>query len=129
MPQTMMAFLAMMIAALAAINQYTAQVSSYEQAYRNEFELMANAVVLEEMEIVDLTTDYDDLDALSGTESTREYTVGSNSVEFTLTYTVGWVEEDGTPSEVETDQKEVTISATHEKFAVTLVAHSRMFAD
>lgn len=129
MPQTMMAFLAMMIAALAAINQYTAQVSSYEQAYRNEFELMANALVLEEMEVIDLTTDYDDLEDISGTESTREYTVGSNSVEFTLTYAVGWVEEDGTPSQVETNQKEVTISATHAKFAATLVSHSRMFAD
>lgn len=124
-----MAFLAMMVAALAAINQYTAQIQSYEQTYRNEMELMANALVLERLEIVDLTTDYDDLEDWDGTEETETYTVGDGSIEFALTYSVGWVEEDGTPSATETDQKELTISASHERFSVTLVSHSRMFAE
>jgi len=129
MSQTMMAFLAMMIAGLAALNQLTAQVGAYEQTYRSEYELMANAVVLEQMEVIDMTTDYDDLEDWDGDVLTRSFEVSQGNIDFLLTIQVQYVEEDGTPSATETDQKEVTIAATQEKFNITLVTHSRMIAE
>lgn len=129
MSQTMMAFLAMMIAALAAINQYTAQVQSYDEAYKAEFELMANALVLEEMEIIDMTTDFEDLEDWHGDELTRSYPVWNGDVEFTLTVSVQYVDDDGQPSGVATSQKELTVSAQNPRYAATLVSHSRIIAE
>jgi hypothetical protein len=40
----MMAFLAMMIAALATINQLTEQIKSFDETLRGEYELMANVI-------------------------------------------------------------------------------------
>ena len=129
MSQTMMAFLAMMIAALAAINQYTAQVQSYDEAYRTEFELMANALVLEEMEIIDMTTDWDDLENWAGDELTRTYEAANGDLEFTLTVTVQYVDDDGEASEVATSNKELTISATNSRYTFNLVSHSRIISE
>jgi len=124
-----MAFLAMMIAALAAINQYSAQIQSYDAAYRTEFELMANALVLEQLEVIDMTTDFDDLEDWDGDEMSREFEVGSDGIEFTLSVTVEYVDESGEFSEDPTSQKEVTISAEHERYTVALVTHSRIIAE
>jgi len=126
MPQTLLAFLAMMIAALASINQYTAQLQSFEAAYRSEFELMANAVVLEEIEIIDLTTNFSALGALDGEERTRSFEVGSVSVEFDLSISVIYVTESGVLSLDPTPQREVAISATHPRFTTPLVTHKRI---
>jgi len=126
MPQTLLAFLAMMIAALSAINQYTAQLQSFEAAYRSEFELMANAVVLEEIEIIDLTTNFSALGALDGEERTRSFEVGSVSVEFDLSISVIYVTESGVLSLDPTPQREVAISATHSRFTTPLVTHKRI---
>jgi len=129
MSQTMLAFLAMMIAALAAINQYTAQIQSYDEAYRTEFELMANALVLEQMEVIDMTTDFEDLEDWHGDEFTREFAVQDDGIEFTLSVEVQFVDESGEFSEDPTSQKEVTVSAVHSRYSVTLVAHSRIIAE
>lgn len=129
MSQTMMAFLAMMIAALAAINQYTAQVQSYDEAYRTEFELMANALVLEQLEIIDMTTAFEDLEDWDGDELTRTYEVWNGELEFTLTIAVQYVDESGEPSEAATSQKEVAITAEHPRYSVDLVSHTRIIAE
>jgi hypothetical protein len=126
MPQTLLAFLAMMIAALASINQYTAQLQAYEATYRSEFELMANALVLEEMEIIDLTTSFSALGALDGDVRPRSFEVGSGSVEFDLTISVQYVTDTGAPSAAATPQREVAISATHPRFTTPLVTHKRI---
>lgn len=129
MSQTMMAFLAMMIAALAAINQYTAQIQSYDEAYRTEFELMANALVLEEMEIIDMTTDWDDLEDWDGDEMTRSYEAANGDIDFMLTVSVQYVDDDGEASEVATSNKELTISATNSRYSLNLVSHSRIISE
>ena len=129
MSQTMLAFLAMMIAALAAINQYTAQVQSYDEAYRTEYELMANALVLEQIEVIDMTTDFEDLEDWDGDEFTREFAVQDDGIEFTLTVSVEYVDESGEFSEDATSQKEVTVSATHPRYTVALVTHTRIIAE
>lgn len=129
MSQTLMAFLAMMIAALAAINQYTAQIQSYDEAYRTEFELMANALVLEQLEIIDMSTDFKDLEDWDGNVSTSEFAVGDDGIEFTLTVAVQYVDESGEPSASATSQKEVQVQADHPKYSVTLVTHTRIIAE
>ena len=128
MPQTLLAFLAMMIAALASINQYTAQLQAYEAMYRSEFELMANALVLEEMEIIDLTTGFSDLEVHITDDERRSFEVGSVSVEFELDISVRYVTDAGEPSNNNqpTPQKELTISATHPRFSTPLVTHRRI---
>ena len=129
MPQTMMTFLAMMIASIAAFNQMNSQMHTYDQMVRAEYELMANAVALERMEIIDMTTDYADLEDWDRITTTATFTSGSFSVSFELEITVGYVDDDGLPSEAETTQREVNIKATNDKFLVTLVNHSRLFSD
>ena len=129
MPQTLLAFLAMMIAALATINQLTERIRSFDETLRGEYELMANALVLERMEVVDLTTDYDDLEDWDGIQQILGYDVSGNNLDFTLDYEVTYVDDNGDPSEQETNQKEVSISASNEKFAWTLVTHQRLFSD
>jgi hypothetical protein len=116
----------MMIAALSAINQYTAQLQSYEAAYRSEFELMANAVVLEEIEITDLTTSYVDLVDLNGTSVKHSFQIGTTDVEFDLAISVAYVDESGNPSATATTQVELSMAATHPKFATPLVTHTRI---
>lgn len=129
MSQTLLAFLAMMIAALAAINQYTAQIQSYDEAYRTEFELMANALVLEQLEVIDMSTDFEDLEDWDEDEFTREFAVGDDALEFTLSVEVQFVDESGEFSEDPTSQKEVTVAAEHPRYSVTLVSHSRIIAE
>ena len=125
----MLAFLAMMIAALAAINQYTAQIQSYDEAYRSEFELMANALVLEQLEVIDMSTDFDDLEDWDEEEFTREFAVQDDGIEFTLNVSVEYVDESGEFSEDPTSQKEVTVSAQHPRYTFTLVTHARIIAE
>ena len=123
-----MAFLAMMIASFAAFNQMSAQLLTYDEMVRGEYELMANALVLERMEIIDMTTDFEDLEDFDGTSMSAAFSAGDVSVTFTLSISVLWVDDDGLESESETDQQEVTISATNEKFGMTLVTHRRLFS-
>jgi len=129
MPQTLMAFLAMMIASIAAFNQMTAQVRTYDEMVRGEYELMANALVLERMEIIDMTTDYAYLEDFDGVTTASSFSAGDISISFSLTIEVTYVDDDGLASESETDQKEVSIRATNEKFVKTLVTHRRLFSD
>lgn len=129
MPQTLMAFLAMMIASVAAFNQMSAQMLTYDEMVRGEYELMANALVLERMEIIDMTTDYDDLEDWNDSSLSAAFSAGGISVTFTLDVAVIYVDDDGLFSESETDQKEVSIEATNEKFGMTLVTHRRLFSD
>lgn len=119
----------MMIAALAAINQYSAQIQSFDEAYRTEFELMANALVLEQMEIIDMSTDFEDLEEWHGDEMTQEFAVGDGGIDFSLGVSVQYVDESGEFSETATSQKEVTITAEHPRYTVTLVTHSRIIAE
>ncbi len=124
-----MAFLAMMIAALAAINQYTSQMQAYDEAYRTEFELMANALVVEQLEVIDMTTDWDDLEDWDGDEIDAEFEVHNGDIEFTLAISVQFVDDDGTPSESETSNKEVAIQATSDRYTVALVTLTRVISE
>jgi hypothetical protein len=127
MPQSLLAFLAMMMATLAALNQYQSQLTTYESMVRGEYEVIANAVVIEQMEIVDLSIPWANLESVDGDTTTAEWAIGSENVSFQLAFAVQYVDEDGTPSGTPTTTKEVAISASNSKFSTDLVNHTRMF--
>lgn len=124
-----MAFLAMLLASIIALNQMTAQVETYDQMISAEYELMANGVALEQMEIIDLSTDYDDLEDWDGIEMTKDFSIDVSTVTFDLEIDVDWVDDNGVVSASPTDQKQITISASQEDYSRTLVAHTRLFSD
>ncbi len=74
MPQSLMAFLAMMLASMAAFNQMNSRMGTFDSMVRGEYELMANALVLEQLELIDLGTNYADLEDWNGAEMTRSGT-------------------------------------------------------
>ena len=107
----------------------TAQVETYDQMISAEYELMANGVALEQMEIIDLSTDYDDLEDWDGIEMTKDFSIDVSTVTFDLEIDVDWVDDNGVVSASPTDQKQITISASQEDYSRTLVAHTRLFSD
>ena len=130
MPQSLLAFLAMMIASIATLNQYSAQMETYDQMVRSEFELMANAVVIERMEIIAAGTAFDDLQDLDGTQPTGEFDPGgSAATTFQLSISVQYTDEDGNAVAGPTDYQEVTIVGSHARYGIALVTHSRLFSD
>ncbi|MEQ9105511.1 MAG: hypothetical protein RIE53_12545 [Rhodothermales bacterium] len=129
MPQSLLAFLAMMIATMAAFNQMSAKLGSYNEMIYSEFELMANAVAIDQMERIDLLTDYEDLETWDSALVERSFESGSRTVTFDLAITVRWVDDEGNPSAIETDQKEVEIQAMEDHFSRVMVTHSRIFSD
>jgi YbbR domain-containing protein len=124
-----MAFLAMLLASIIALNQMTAQVETYDQMISAEYELMANGVALEQMEIIDLSTDYDDLEDWDGIEMTKDFSIDVSTVTFDLEIDVDWVDDNGVVSASPTDQKQIKISTSQEDYSRTLVAHTRLFSD
>lgn len=129
MPQSLMAFLAMLLASIIALNQMTAQVETYDQMISAEYELMANGVALEQMEIIDLSTDYDDLEDWDGIEMTKDFSIDVSTVTFDLEIDVDWVDDNGVVSASPIDQKQIKISTSQEDYSRTLVAHTRLFSD
>lgn len=125
----MLAFLAIMIAGISAINQQSRQLTTYNELILSEYLLTANAAVIEQMEIIAASVDFDDLQAWDGTQVTRPFEAGDMSLEFELTVSVQYTDEDGNPETGPTNTQEVTIAANHDRFETTLVSHSRLIAD
>lgn len=125
----MLAFLAMMLATMAALNQYRAQIQTYDWMIRSEYEIMANAVTIEEMELIDVGMDWDDLEDVDGDTMSVTFTAGDFSVDFQLIFSVQYVDDLGAPSGSPTDYKEVEIEASHASYSVPMVTHTRIFAD
>jgi len=102
---------------------------SWDNMVRSEYEIMANAVTIEQMEIINQQVDWDDLDGLNGDASTVNYPVGSLTVDFTCTVAVQYVDATGTPSASPTSYKEVALTTSSDRYSVALVTHTRIFAD
>ncbi len=129
MPQSMLAFMAMMLATLAALNQYRAQLDTYEELILSEYEIMANAVAIEQMELLDIGTDWEDLEDVDGDTTQVSFSASDLSVDFDLIFAVQFVDEDGDPSPSPTSIKEVEIKAYNEKFTLPMVTHTRLFSE
>jgi hypothetical protein len=129
MPQSMLAFLAIMIAGISAINQQSRQLATYNEMILSEYLLTANAAVIEQMEIISASVDFDDLQSWDGQQVQRSFEAGEVVLDFDLTVSVQYTDEDGNPETGPTDTQEVTISATHDRFQTSLVTHSRLISD
>lgn len=129
MPQSMLAFLAIMIAGISAINQQSRQLTTYNEMILSEYLLTANATVIEQMEIISASVDFNDLSDWDGVQVDRSFEAGDMSLEFDLIVSVQYTDEDGAPVTGPTDTQEVTIAATHDRFESALVTHSRLIAD
>ncbi len=129
MPQTMLAFLALMMITVSSLNYFEGQQRTHDNMIRSEYEIMANAATIEAMEIIGQGTDWDDLDELDGDSTSVSYTVGAFSVPFSMETAVQYVNADGTPSATPTAYKEVALTSSNTRFAVALVTHARIFAE
>ena len=129
MPQTLLAFLAMIMITSSSLNYFEGQKRSHDNMIRSEYEIMANAATIEAMEIIGQAIDWDDLDALDGDSTSVDYSIGALSVPFSLETLVRYVNVDGTPSATPTSYKEVALTSTNSKFDIPLVTHTRIFAE
>ena len=129
MPQSLLAFLAIMIAGISAINQRSREMATFNEMILSEYLLTANATVIEQMEIIAASVDFDDLPAWDGQEIVRTFDAGDVSLQFDLIVSVQYTDEDGNSEVGPTDTQEVSITADHDRFDWTLVRHSRLIAD
>ena len=129
MPQSMLAFLAMMMIMIASQNHYQAQMRTNENMIRSEYEIMANAATIEQMEIISQTVDWEDLDDMHGDSTIIAYGVDDFSVSFLMKTAIQYVDVTGSPSGTPTSYKEVELTTSSDEFTVDLVTHSRIFAE
>jgi hypothetical protein len=129
MPQTMLAFLAMTMAIYMSLNQQKADLHTVESIIDSEYEILANAVALEQMEIIAASVDWADLDGLNGTEVTRAFSFNTFQESFDLSIGVQFVDASGNLSAIPTTMKEVSISAFNDRYTLPLVTHARLISD
>lgn len=127
MPQTLMAFLAMMVASIAAYNQQMSSVRSQEDRIRSELEMMASAVALHEIEVTAASKSWSALDDLDDTSGTASFTLDTVSVAFNWEWDVRYVDDLGEISGAPTDLKEAEVTITHDRWPVDLVVIGRTF--
>jgi hypothetical protein len=127
MAQSLLAFLAMMVASLAAYNQQMSSLRSQEARIRSELEMMANAVALDELEINAASRSWTALDDLDDTSGQSNFTLDSVSVAFNWEWDVRYVDDDGEESAIATDLKEAEVTITHERWGFDLVVIARTF--
>ncbi|MBO6575336.1 MAG: hypothetical protein JJ896_07975 [Rhodothermales bacterium] len=127
MQQTLMAFLAMMVASIAAYNQQMSDIRSQEDRIRSEIEMMAAAVALHEMETAAASKSWVALDDLDDTTGSSTYDLDTVSVSFDWEWDVRYVDDLGELSVTPTDLKEAEITITHNRWAFDLVIIARTF--
>lgn len=127
MPQTMLAFLAMMVASMAAFNHQLASIRVQEERIHIELEIMANAVGLEAIEMQAVPMGYAGLAGMNDRETQSLFHVEDQSESFTLHWDVQYVDQNGDPSATITTMREVAIEVFHEKYPTRpLVRHTRI---
>ena len=127
MPQTILAFLAMMIASMAAYNHQVSAIRVQENRIHTELEIMANAVGLEAMELQAVPMGYAGLANMNDRETQSLFEVEGASETFTLEWGVQYVDANGDPSATPTALREVAIEVFHAKYPTNpLVRHTRI---
>ena len=129
MQQTLMAFLAMMVASIAAYNQQMSAVRSQEDRIRSELEMMAAAVALDEMETRAAAMNWTALDDLDGTTGSSNFTLDSISVAFDWEWDIRYVNDYGEESGSPTDLKEAEVTVMHSRWSFDLVVLARTFGE
>jgi len=127
MPQTILAFLAMLIASLAAFNHQMAAIRIQEERVHIELEIMANAVGLENMETIAENLGYAGLPNIDGRETAATFQVEDKSEAFTLHWDVHDVDANGDSTSTATNFREVMVEVFHSKYPTRpLVRHTRI---
>ena len=90
---------------------------------------MANAVAIEQIELLDIGTDWADLEDVDGDTMQVAFSAGDLTVDFDLMFAVQYVDENGDPSASPTSIKEVQVMAFHDKFFLPMVTHTRLFSE
>lgn len=129
MPQSMLAFLAMSIVMMITLSQLRTEKRSNAAIVENEYEIMANALAIEQMEIVAASTVWDDLDVWDDSLLTKIFDFSTFQESFDIGVSVQFVDEFGNPSIVPTTIKEVAITAMHERYELPLVTHARLISE
>lgn len=129
MPQSMLAFLAMSIVMMITISQHRAELRSHQSLVENEYEIMANALAIEQMEIVIASTAWDDLEDWDESVTTKIFTFSGFQESFEIGVSIQFVDGFGNPSVVPTTVKELAITAMHERYELPLVTHARLISE
>ncbi|MCH8246968.1 MAG: hypothetical protein IH951_11235 [Bacteroidetes bacterium] len=129
MPQSMLAFLAMTIVMMITLSQRRTDIRSHESLVENEFEIMANALAIEQMEIVIGSTAWEDLENWDDSVSTKNFTFTGFQESFQIGVSIQFVDGFGNPSIVPTTIKEVAISAMNDRYVLPLVTHARLVSE
>ena len=129
MPQSLLAFLAMSIALIVALNQHRSELRSHESIVDAEYEIMANAVAIEQMEIVIASTIWDDLDVRDYSVVTRNFSLPTFQESFDVAVSVQFVDGSGNPSVTPTTIKEVAVSTENIRYTSPIVTHARLIAE
>ena len=129
MPQSLMAFLAMSIAIMLAMSQFRSDIQSYESMVEDEYEIMANAVALEALEIISAGTDWDDLEVWDDSTMAINFSLSDFQESFDLGFQIQFVDAFGNPSVVPTTTKEVEVVAMHDRYTLPIVTHARLISD
>ncbi|MFT4603963.1 MAG: hypothetical protein ACI9W4_000681 [Rhodothermales bacterium] len=127
MPQTLLAFLAMTVASVAAYNQQMSSVRLQEDRIRSELEMMASAVALHEIEATAAPMSWSALDDLHNTSGKADFSLDTVSVPFNWEWDVRYVDDLGEISVVATDLKEAEVTISHDRWAFDLVVIARTF--
>lgn len=125
----MLAFLAMSIVMMITLSQLRTEKRSNAAIVENEYEIMANALALEQMEIVAASTVWDDLDVWDDSLLTKIFDFSTFQESFEIGVSVQFVDAFGNPSIVPTTIKEVAITAMHERYELPLVTHARLISE
>jgi hypothetical protein len=127
MPQTLLAFLAVMVASIAAFNQQASSTRNQEDRIRSELEMMASAIALDELELSAASLSWSALDDLDDTSGSSNFTLDTLSVSFNWAWDVRYVDDAGEISATPTDLKEAEVTVTHTRYSVNLVVIARTF--
>jgi len=125
----MLAFLAMSIVMMITLSQHRTELRSHQSLVENEYEMMANALAIEQMEIVIASTAWEDLEDWDASATTKNFTFSGFQESFEISVSIQFVDGFGNPSIVPTTVKEVAITAMHERYELPLVTHARLISE
>lgn len=129
MPQSMLALLAMTVVMLSSHSQHSSRLASYSAMIEDEYELMANSIAIEQIEIITTGTVFSSLESWDGTVTTRSVSLPSINEPFILTITVDYVNSSGNAVIGPTSKKMVVVSVTHDNYNRPLVTHTRLIGN
>jgi hypothetical protein len=127
MSETLYAFLSIALATLFSLNQQRNTIATYQSLVQSEFEIMANGVALQKLEVL-AGKDFESLMDHGGDSEVTTFTAGNVTIPFEVETSVSYVTVSGEASVSATDYIEVSVSVTQARFENPIVVHTRIFS-